>query len=147
MNIYAQVINGAIETVGRLPQGGDANGQWLEPLTDVNAHLAGWFPVTDTARPDDTPTTTHDRSVQLVNGTPTVVWTPRPKTVDEIAADTAQANRTTIRTQAADALTANRAFVGLASPTNAQTLAQVKALSRQMNGLIRLQLSLLDATD
>lgn len=45
------------------------------------------------------------------------------------------------------ALGNNRAFLSTASPTNAQTLAQVKALTRQVNALIRLELQDLDGTD
>jgi len=62
--------------------------------------------------------------------------------IDETPASVA--NRETIRVQARDALVGNRAFLDLASPTNAQTLAQVKALTRQANGLIRLALGALD---
>lgn len=57
------------------------------------------------------------------------------------------ANRTAIETQAATTLAANKAFVGIASPTNAQSAAQVKALTRQVNGIIRLVLGKLDASD
>lgn len=66
------------------------------------------------------------------------------------AAPLAQAredNAATIRQQAQQALAGNRTYATLASPTNAQTVAQVKALSRQQNGLIRLLLGALDGTD
>lgn len=53
-------------------------------------------------------------------------------------------NRTTIEGQALNALQANRDFLALATPTNAQVLAQVKALTRQNNGIIRLALNKLD---
>jgi hypothetical protein len=56
-------------------------------------------------------------------------------------------NRRSIEEQAAAALATNRAFVALSSPTNAQTLAQVKALARQNNGVIRLLLDDLTGTD
>lgn len=59
----------------------------------------------------------------------------------------ADAIRATLTTRAANALTANRDFLALSSPTNAQTVAQVKALTRQNTGLIRLLLGLLDDTD
>jgi hypothetical protein len=56
-------------------------------------------------------------------------------------------NKVTIESQVAAAITANKAYVALASPTNAQTTAQVKALSRQVNGVMRLLTGQLDATD
>lgn len=55
-------------------------------------------------------------------------------------------NQRQIHTAAVAALTANRAFVA-STPTAAQTAAQVKALTRQVNALIRLQLHDLSGTD
>jgi hypothetical protein len=46
----------------------------------------GWEPVVTTERPADTDTTTHDYSVELVDGVPTEVWTPRPWTQAELDA-------------------------------------------------------------
>ena len=57
------------------------------------------------------------------------------------------ANYQAIRDQAATALTTNRTYVAIGSPTAAQTTAQVKALTRQMNGVIRILLDQLDGTD
>ncbi len=56
-------------------------------------------------------------------------------------------NVDTIMASARSALAANRTYVALASPTTAQTTAQVKQLSRQMNGLIRVLLGAFDGTD
>lgn len=56
-------------------------------------------------------------------------------------------HRATIEQQAREALAANRTFLALGAPTNAQTLAEVKALTRQVNALIRLQLADLTGTD
>jgi hypothetical protein len=53
----------------------------------------GWYEVVDTARPADTPTTTHDRTVELAAGTPTVVWTERNKTQTELDDQAAAADR------------------------------------------------------
>ena len=72
-----------------------------------------------------------------------VEWKPGREPVEVVQAR----NRQTIEASARSALTANRTYVALASPTNAQNAAQVKALTRQINGVIRLLLNALDGTD
>jgi hypothetical protein len=57
---------------------------------------------------------------------------------DALAASVlAASNKATIETQARNALTGNRTYLAVASPTNAQVAAQVRALTQQMNGVIR----------
>lgn len=77
------------------------------------------------------------RSVSQVNGTVTY----------DSASTTEGQNEQAIRDAAAQALATNRTYVALANPTAAQTAAEVKALARQMNGVIRLLLNNLDGTD
>lgn len=60
------------------------------------------------------------------------------------SAKTSEANRAAVLAKAQAALTANATFLALASPTNAQTLAQVQRLSRQMDGVLRVLSNLLD---
>ena len=48
------------------------------------------------------------------------------------------ATQQTIRNAAANALSNNAAYLALANPNNAQVVAQVSALTRQVDGLIRL---------
>jgi len=55
-------------------------------------------------------------------------------------------NADTLRDRAAQAIAANQTFLGLASPTNPQTVAQVQRLTRECTALIRLMLGLLDDT-
>lgn len=56
-------------------------------------------------------------------------------------------NVKTLADKAEQALTANATFLALASPTNAQTLAQVRSLTRQVNAIARLLVGKLDTTD
>lgn len=58
------------------------------------------------------------------------------------------ANERSIRDKAKLALTANGDFLALGSPTNAQILAQIRLLTRECNGVIRLLLAeLQDVSD
>lgn len=75
----------------------------------------------------------------------------RTLTVEEVAAFAAEAaealaetNERTIEDRARAALTANAAFLAIASPTNAQTLAQVRRLTKECSVLIRLAVRELD---
>lgn len=47
-------------------------------------------------------------------------------------------NRQTLQARAAQALASNQTYLALAAPTQAQAVAQVGALTRQVNALIRL---------
>jgi hypothetical protein len=60
--------------------------------------------------------------------------TSTPRVVD-ITADVVELD---LHTKARQAYTVNRAFLANAAPTNAQVLAQVRALTRQTQALIRL---------
>lgn len=68
----------------------------------------------------------------------------RPYTADEnlradrdAAGETLTTNENSIRDKLRQALETNNAYLAIATPTAGQTTAQVKALSRMVNGLIR----------
>jgi len=64
----------------------------------------------------------------------------RPATPDETAQHEAweqSQNIDELRAQGEKALTKNKTFLDLDPPTNAQMAAQIEALTKQMNGLIR----------
>ncbi len=52
-------------------------------------------------------------------------------------------NETTLRSRATAALTSNTTYLALAAPSTAQNTAQIKALTKESNALIRLLLGLL----
>lgn len=118
---------GTPPTEGTLPDGRTVSG-----ITPTNLDMlaaCGWHPVTDTPRPDDTDSTTHERSIANEAGTWTVVWTARPWTADELAART--------RAPSADdriaALEATNAAL-LAALAKATTVAQVRAAAQAVAG-------------
>jgi aspartate-semialdehyde dehydrogenase len=69
------------------------------------------------------------------------------RSVEQVPVPLDEANRRVIETRGRQALEANATFLALPNPTNAQNAAQVKALTRQVNGVIRLVLGALDGTD
>lgn len=65
----------------------------------------------------------------------------------KVAQDITEGNRTTLQQRAQNALATNADYLALPSPTNAQAVAQVRALTQECSAVIRLLLNLLDATD
>jgi hypothetical protein len=61
-----------------------------------------------------------------------------------VAADPILTNKITITQRAQTALTNNQNYLAIVSPTQAQAVAQVGALTRQVDGLIRFLLSQFD---
>jgi hypothetical protein len=62
------------------------------------------------------------------------------------AAQTAGANRAALIAKAGPALAANATYLAISAPSTAQNTAQIKALTRQVNTLIRLAARALDST-
>ncbi len=89
-----------------------------------------------------------DGTVTLTDyaGQATGVDTPTPLESEWLAAWRVQANRDALTARAQQALTGNATFLANASPTAAQVAAQVKALTRQVNALIRMSLAQFDDT-
>jgi hypothetical protein len=154
---YALVTDGTIQAVGGMPVAARRldNGNWVLGLRDAPVDLqraCGYFAVTRAERPADTPTTTWDRTVVLVDGAPTEVWTERPKTQAELDAQAGQTNRQAVidairqAMSNLDAIIADMTdFLAIANPTNAQNGAQLKdvcqavrAMARNQRRLIRL---------
>ncbi len=60
---------------------------------------------------------------------------------------TAIANYALLYPKGVQAIANNQTFLAIPSPTQVQAVAQVQALTRQVNALIRVALGLLDVTD
>ena len=83
---------------------------------------------------------------QPPNGTTVTISDTIQPTVDPPSV--AELNRRTIEERATQTLAANATFLAIAGAlTNAQRDAQTRALTRQVNGLIRLALDRLEGTD
>lgn len=66
---------------------------------------------------------------------------------EEFAPIPADVNQAALQQQIGNALATNIAFLGLTAPTQAQAVAQVQRLTREVTALIRLAAGLLDTTD
>lgn len=98
--MHASVIDGQIVATGSLPAAARRldTGQWVLNLADAPVEIreaCGWYDVVDVERPPDTDTTTFDRTVEIVDGVPTMVWTevekpePEPDPMAEMQAQLA----------------------------------------------------------
>jgi hypothetical protein len=147
MTIYAIVADDAILSVGNRPKAW-RNHTGLQYATDEQLAAIGILPVVNVAQPADTATHTTERSVELVAGVPTVVWTQRAWTADELAARTAAANNTAMRAEVDQALADLRLITGSSGTlTGAQLSNAVRLLARVLIRMIRFQLGKLDAVD
>ena len=86
----------------------------------------------------------HARIADIVPLLAAAVTTLDPATGDPVVASRPAAELTdvtaaaTLRAQAVTALTTNATFLALTTPTTAQAVAQVRALTQQVSALIRL---------
>jgi hypothetical protein len=122
----------------------------------------GWLPVVHTDRPPDTDTTTYVYSLELVDGVPTEVWTPRPWTPEELGSQEAQVNTTQMVAESDEAVDklvlVVEALNALTDMTNAEINAnpaaiikdlarECKTIARQANREARLTSGRTESTD
>ena len=122
----------------------------------------GWLPVVHVDRPPDTPTDTHDYSLELVDGVPTEVWTQRPWTPEELGSQEAAVNTTQMVAESDEAVDKLVLVVenlnALTDMTNADINAnpaaiikdlarECKTIARQANREARLTSGRTESTD
>ena len=133
--MWARVVDGQIVAAS------------MDPIVE-----AGWVEVASAARPADSLSGTWVPTVALVEGVPTRTWQARPWADGELT-DAARgrlelaANAGVLRAAAQAALIANRTYLAIDSPSAPAVVVQVRALTVQMQALIRLGLDELDATN
>jgi hypothetical protein len=140
---YAQVIDGKIETVGRLPESGEelVGRAWVMGLSNASVakqEACGWFVLIDDAvRPADTAEESSDRTIELVNGRPTVVFTVRPKTDAELTADAEQAERDAADQRIKGAVEALERIQRVREMSNAQQTEAIRQLAAAAVHLVK----------
>jgi hypothetical protein len=93
---------------------------------------------------------TSDNTVTLPDGTTieTITYDDGSSSVTTVPGPgSPAANQATVQQGAQNALAANRTYLAIGSPTNAQVVAQLRSVTQQMQGLIRLALGQFDGTN
>lgn len=141
--MHAYIVNGVIDRTGPLPtawnlkDGRSVSG--FNNLTPQEQAAEGWLPVTENLPPLG-PNQQYGPPSYVIGATSVTANYPVQST------PAVAQNADTIRAAAKQAIADNKAFVA-STPSAAQVSAQVKALCRQQNGLIRLALGQFDNTD
>lgn len=148
---YAEVRNSAVvKEISVLPPSARRldTAEWImgletAPISLVNA--CGFYQVVNVAQPVDT-SVRWIRSLVFSNGVVTETWTSRAKTQQETDKDLVDSTRLDIIDKLRVGLARSRAYVSNPTPNGAETVAQVKLLSRLLNGLTRVTLDAIDPT-
>jgi hypothetical protein len=139
---YALVIDNAIQSEGRLPLSARRldTQEWVMGLAAAGVTLqraCGYYEVVDTPRPADTATTTWDRSLVLETIRPTVRWTERPYTQQELDNRTSSINAADLHARLLQARQINKAHIDRGvTNTGAQVRDWTVVAAKQLNGII-----------
>jgi len=144
---YALVQNDAIIQMGAVPPvWNDGQRDWdTRGMPDEELGALGWFSITYTDRPPNTTTTTWDSAIVLVDGLPIEVWTERPWSAEELAADESAQNTSQMvaeQNESVDKLVAVVEALNLItsmtnSEINANPAAVIKDLARECKTIAR----------
>ena len=133
MTQYARIEDGAIAEITRNPRTG-----LLTYATVAELQALGWVEIVDTPRPATDPTGSHSRTVEVVDGVPTVVWTLTPYAQEQLDQQAAEAADAAERQQIKNALaTLDNIIDSADSMNNAQIRAAVGYLARVCRRLVK----------
>ena len=139
--MYAFVVDGVVESVGRLPSSARRldTGQWvmgLESAPTALVEACGWFPVSDIPPDYDPATEVRSRAdVVVVSGVPTVEYSVRPKTQAELDADADELDREAKRVSVTQAVTWLRQQQQTAAGVNVTTTNAVNVLGQLVDNI------------
>jgi len=147
--MYAHVTNGVVDAVGSPPQLVEQDGRWWD-LRDrdlATLALVGWFPVTETARPADTATTTWEPVFTPGDGDVDQSWSEVPKTPEQIEAEGNAVAQATIEQALSDALVTLQTIIDDTNANiNGNPAQRIKDIARTTRRTIRLLIRRFDGT-
>lgn len=118
--------------------------EWVMGLPNAPVGLqraCGYYAVTVVAKPADTTLTKYVRGYSFDGVTALETWTEISRSQDELDLLSQDSTKEFIRQRAITAIDAITPFLSNNTPTNAQSLAQIKLLTRCVNGLLRVFLA------
>lgn len=107
--------------------------------TEADRQACGFFAITLVPRPTTAVDERADRTVEMVNGTPTEVWTVRDETAQEFQDRHRKETNVTLRDaqRARNFINASVAFRALANPTNLEFRNHLRLTSLAVEELLR----------
>lgn len=139
---YALVIDQVIRAEGGMPRSARRldTSEWVHDLITADAETrqaTGWHEVADTPRPADDTTDTYLRTLDLVDGSPTVVWVAQRKPLERVVAELAAVNKSSIETNLAADLAVMQIIID-APPPSAVDIASLRAAARERKDIARM---------
>lgn len=138
-----------VATPGSLPKSARklSTGEWVMGLATAPVELVeacGWYVITPVAAPAyNAATHKLEQTVTVQTGRPVQTWSVVVLNAAELLEVARNATAATLETQARNAIESNSTYLAIGAPSNAQVVAQVRALTQQNSAIIRRVLALL----
>lgn len=161
--MYAHVTAGTVDNLGTPPDRVMVNGRWydLRPRDAATLAIAGWYLVSETAKPADTATHTWNANYAPNGGTVNQTWVQVPKSAEQLQQELESTNSSALVAKALTALNNNIAAMptiqAIITATFANNTARDNAIKnlatqqvatmKQINALIRVVTGQLSTQD